>query len=197
MHEEAEHLRVRQSRPVKPDVQLLREASTDDSAFREFYDRYVEAIYRFQVARTRDRDAAHDLTAETFAQAWLAHKHFHDLADGSAAPWLYAIARHVLIASVRKRELERSALTRLGLLLGHDHVNGSEPTELWLEGLDEAVAELPDEIRLALELRVVDELPYAEVAQNVGTTAGAARVRVHRALQRLRERLPKTKEAER
>ncbi|OLE36475.1 MAG: hypothetical protein AUG48_07270 [Actinobacteria bacterium 13_1_20CM_3_68_9] len=141
---------------MRSDAVLLR--SADSRAFRELYDRHAERIYRFQLARTRDRDAALELTAETFAQAWLSRTRFRDLADGSAAPWLYGIARHVLLASVRKRQLEQRAVERLGAEIDrHDHE--TVPSALWLEGLDEAIAELPVEVRRALELRIVDELP--------------------------------------
>ena len=176
---------------MRSDAELLR--SSEPAAFRELYDRYSGRIYRFQAGRTRDRDAALDLTAETFAQAWLSRTRFHDLVDGSAAPWLYAIARHVLVASVRKRSLERGALERLGALADRD---GEEvvPRAVWLEGLDDAVAALPEDVRRALELRIVDELPYDAVARELQTTAGAARVRVHRGLRALRSRLLQTKE---
>jgi RNA polymerase sigma-70 factor (ECF subfamily) len=56
-------------------------------------------------------------------------------------------------------------------------------------GLDEALAELPAAERDAIELRVVERLPYDEVAATLATTPGAARVRVSRGLGRLRERL--------
>jgi DNA-directed RNA polymerase specialized sigma24 family protein len=50
------------------------------------YDRYAERIHRLHLARSHDRDAALDLTAETFAEAWLALDRFRDLADGSPGP---------------------------------------------------------------------------------------------------------------
>src|SRR3954453_11417292 len=96
------------------DAQLLAAAETDAHAFREVYDRYAGAIHRFHLGRTRARDAALDLTAETFAQAWLSRRRFRDLAGGSAGPWLFAIARHVLVASVRRGRLERAACEPLG-----------------------------------------------------------------------------------
>jgi RNA polymerase sigma-70 factor (ECF subfamily) len=177
---------------LRTDAELLAAAGEDASAFRELYDRYCERIHRFQLGRTRDRDAALDLTAETFAQVWLSRDRFRDLADGSAAPWIYAIARHVLVASVRKGRLEEQARMQLGLIRSEAP---AEPSSLWVEGLDEAFADLPPELRQAIELRIVDDLPYAEVAAAIGTTSGAARVRVHRGLNALRERLLQTTEA--
>ena len=179
------------------DAELIAAARTDAGAFRTLYDRYAEAIHRFHLARTRDPEAALDLTAETFAQAWLSRERFRDQADGSAAPWLYGIARLVLLVSVRKRRLEQGARERLGILSSADRHGEPEPSDLWLEGLDEAVAALPPDVRQALVLRVVHDLSYAELAEATGTTPGAARVRVHRGLSALRARLLKTKEATR
>jgi RNA polymerase sigma factor (sigma-70 family) len=179
---------------MRSDAQLL--GSADAGAFRELYDRYSVRIYRFQLGRTRNADAALELTAETFAQAWLSRTRFRDLAGGSAGPWLYGIARHVLVASVRKRRLERGAVERLGALLDRDD-HEVVPSPVWLEGLDEAIAELPPDVRQALELRVVDELPYEDVARQMQTTAGTARVRVHRGLRALRSRFIQTQEATR
>jgi RNA polymerase sigma-70 factor (ECF subfamily) len=179
---------------MRSDAELL--GSADPGAFRELYDRYSVPIYRFQLGRTRDPDAALELTAETFAQAWLSRTRFRDLAGGSAGPWLYAIARHVLVASVRQRRLERRAIERLGALLDRDD-HDVVPSPLWLEGLDEAIAELPADMRRALELRIVDELAYDDVARELETTAGAARLRVHRGLSALRSRFLQTEEVTR
>jgi RNA polymerase sigma factor (sigma-70 family) len=183
---------------VRTDAQLLAAAETDAHAFREVYDRYAEAIHRFHISRTRARDAAFDLTAETFAQAWLSRGRFKDLAGGSAAPWLFAIARHVLVASVRRQRLEQGACERLGILSAVDRADEpAEPSELWLEGLDEAFATLAPKVQEAIRLRVVDDLSFEDVAELMGTSSGAARVRVHRGLAALRNRLLQTKEATR
>jgi RNA polymerase sigma factor (sigma-70 family) len=168
------------------DAELLAAAHTDAAAFRALYDRYAARVLRYHERRTSDEDAAHDLTAETFAQAWLARGRFRDEAGGSAAPWLFAIARHVLLASVRRRALEQRACRRLGLELSGTDV---EPEERWLDGLDEALADLPETQREAIRLRVEDDLDYDRVAASLGTTPEAARVRVHRGLAALRNRL--------
>jgi DNA-directed RNA polymerase specialized sigma24 family protein len=65
----------------------------------------------------------------------------------------------------------------------------------WLDGLDEALEALAPDLREAVELRVVDDLTYDELAARSGTTAGAARVRVHRGLKALRERLTREEAA--
>jgi len=173
------------------DAELLAAARTDASAFRAFYERYAERVFGYHVRRTGVPEAAHDLTAETFAQAWLARRRFRDRAGGTAGPWLFAIARNVLVSSVRRQRLEMSACERLGILVEAQ----AEPEATWLDGLDEALEDLPAGQGDAIRLRVVDGLEYEEVARELGTTPAAARVRVHRGLSSLRHRLRQRLEA--
>jgi DNA-directed RNA polymerase specialized sigma24 family protein len=88
---------------VRTDAELIRAARVDGEAFAELYRRHARAIASWFAARTPTRIAG-ELTAETFAQAALSLKRFRDEANGSAAPWLYGIARNVL-----RRSLEREA----------------------------------------------------------------------------------------
>jgi RNA polymerase sigma factor (sigma-70 family) len=85
-----------------------------------------------------------------------------------------------------KRALEQGACRRLGLELSG---TAAEPEERWLDGLEDALAELPEGQREAIRLRVEDDLAYDDVAASLGTTPEAARVRVHRGLAALRNRL--------
>ena len=55
---------------VRTDAELLLAARTDPMAFRELYERYADQVHGYMQRRTRDDDAAFDLTAETFARAW-------------------------------------------------------------------------------------------------------------------------------
>jgi len=175
---------------ARTDAQLLRTARGSAASFREVYERYAERIHGFHLRRTGDPDAAHDLTAETFARAWLGRSRFRDDADGSAAPWLYGIARNVLLESVRRGRLEQAACRRLGVFERLDREPASvEPDATWVEGLDDALAELPAGQRDAVELRVVQDLEYGDVAAALATTPRAARVRVSRGLASLRSYL--------
>jgi RNA polymerase sigma factor (sigma-70 family) len=177
------------------DAELLRSARTDAAAFRTLYVRYARRIYGFHLTRSRDTDAAHDLTAETFARAWLSRARFRDEAGGSAGPWLFGIARHVLSGSVRRGRLERAACARLGVLERLDREPAAaEPDETWLVDLDDALASLPESQRDALRLRFSDDLGYDELATRLDTTPAAARVRVHRGLTTLRSLLAHPKE---
>jgi RNA polymerase sigma factor (sigma-70 family) len=167
------------------DAELLRRARKNPEAFRLVYDRYAQRLHRYFERRTHDAGVSLDLTAETFARAWLARARFRDLAGGSAGPWLFAIARSVLVRSVAKRALETEARQQLGLLAERTTVD-VEPDPCWLEDLDRALDELPAGQRAAVHLRVVDGLSYAELARALGCSAVAARIRVSRGLSTLR-----------
>jgi RNA polymerase sigma factor (sigma-70 family) len=178
---------------VKSDAALVKASRSDAAAFRELYERYARSVYGFHLRRTREPEAAHDLTAETFAQAWFGRKRFRDDAGGSAGPWLYGIARNLLASSVRRRRIESDACAKLGIRDRLDEpVSTAQPDDSWLEGLDEAFEKLPDGQRAAIELRVLDDLDYDRVAAELATTPAAARVRVTRGLGFLRDRLTST-----
>ena len=167
------------------DAKLLVASDKDAAAFRALYDRYAEQITSYHLRRCREEQAALDLTAETFAQAWCGRRSFRDEVGGSAAPWLYGIARNVLLQSVRRQRLEDGARQRLGML---EHADPSPvaPEPSWLDGVDELLDELPADQRSALELRVLEDLPYERVASRLSITPENARTRVHRALTALR-----------
>ncbi|MGD9694969.1 MAG: RNA polymerase sigma factor [Thermoleophilia bacterium] len=171
------------------DARLIAASRDDADAFRALYDRYAERVHGYHRRRCGDRQAALDPTAETFARAWVARTRFRDEAGGSAAPWLFAIARHVLIESVRGGRMEGAAMERLGVRERWDAPpSTADPAEAWLDGADELLDRLPAGQREAVRLRVVDDLAYPAVADALATTPEAARVRVHRGLAALRQR---------
>jgi RNA polymerase sigma factor (sigma-70 family) len=176
----------------RSDASLLLEAGEDPSAFSELYVRHVGAVYRW--FRGRLEWAASDLTAETFARAWLSRRRFRDVRDGSALPWLLGIAANVLADTVRRNRIETRARERLGLpldLASEDGYTGVEERLSPRLALTRGLGSLPEHERAALELRVVDELSYAQVARRLSIRPAAARLRVSRALRRLSLSVPK------
>jgi len=177
---------------TRSDAELLAAADRDAGAFAELYDRHAVRLHDFFVRRTGDRDAALELTAETFAQAWYSRRRFKDRRDGDAAPWLFGIGRNVLLRSIRRRRIARDGVERLGLVLELDRPPAT-PDLQWLDGLDadieQALAGLPPSQRRAVQLRVHGDLPYEAVAAELGCSPTAARIRVSRGLGTLRARL--------
>jgi RNA polymerase sigma factor (sigma-70 family) len=183
--------RAPHSATLVSDAALLAESVTDAHAFRLFYDRYAEAIFRYFARRGVDHHAALDLTAETFAASWLSRDRFNDRGDGNGGPWLFGIARNTLSHAARHRAVATAARERLGMLAetraidpvaarAIDSVNGLSPS------LDNALAGLPGSARQAVELRVVHGNTYDEIGESLGCSPLAARIKVSRALSVLR-----------
>jgi DNA-directed RNA polymerase specialized sigma24 family protein len=120
------------------DAELVR--SRDSRAFGELYARHAAAVHGWFAARVAW--AAADLTAETFARAWLARRTFRDEREGSALPWLLGMGRNVLRESARHDRVETAARERLGLPL--------ELAEDDFAGVDERLSPRPS-LRAALE----------------------------------------------
>ena len=174
---------------MKTDAELIVEARNDPDAFGDLYRRHASFVHMWLRARIGDRIAS-ELTAETFAQAALGLKRFRDEAGGSALPWLLGIARNLLRRSYERERVETAARRKLGMQIRSYELDVDELSERADAGqlgptLAEALRELPAAQRDALELRVVRELSYKQVAQSLGCTPVAARLRVMRALSSL------------
>ena len=164
------------------DAQLIRRARREPEALGELYVRYRAPLYAWFRARAPE-SVASELTAELFAQAALGIPRFRDEAGGSAGPWLYGIARNLLRRHYERGRVEDAARRKLGMPVRSYELE-VESLELRAE-LAGALRELPEGQRDALGLRVLAELPYEDVAAELGITETAARLRVMRALAKL------------
>jgi RNA polymerase sigma-70 factor (ECF subfamily) len=146
--------------------------------------------------RVRSRELAFDLTAETFAAVVAGLERF-DPERGSAAGWLFEIAEHKLLDSARRARVESSARARLGyesLVLEDSDLERVEELASIASGvrLDRLLAQLPGPQRDAVRARVLDERSYTEIAGEMECSEAVVRQRVHRGLDRMRERLKET-----
>jgi RNA polymerase sigma-70 factor (ECF subfamily) len=181
----------------------LRRSARDPHAFGQFYEANDVHVLAFFARRTYDIEVSRDLTAETFAQAFRSRKRFRGTTDEEARAWLYGIARHLLSRYVRRGAVVQRASAKLGIELP-ELQEGEQERIIELAGLQDiraTVAEqfdrLGEDQRRAVQLRVVDELPYRDVAARLDITEATARARVSRGLRQLAElldRLPQFKE---
>lgn len=169
------------------DADLLARVRTRPEAFGAFYRRYERSVMGYFMRRTADPEVAADLTAETFAAALVSIRRYRPEAD-TAAPWLFGIARHTLLRSLDRRQVEDRARRRLGwepLTLDDDLLE-----RVARSGGDRRVAalleQLPPDQAQAIRARVIDEEDYADIARRMCCSQSVVRQRVSRGLGALR-----------
>lgn len=170
-------------------------AGRDGAAFAVFYRRHLAAALAYLLRETRDPEAAADLAAEVFAAVLLAASKYAAQSE-SAAPWVIGIARHKLLMSFRRGRVESRARQRLGFeATPLDDADLDRIVELAGGGSGTLLAlvdHLPEDERLAVRSRVLDERPYREIATELRCSEMVIRKRVSRGLARMRDQLEET-----
>jgi RNA polymerase sigma factor (sigma-70 family) len=167
----------------------------DADGFSELYKREGEDVLIFLARRTLDGETAVELMAETFAIAMRSWGKLRELQREQQRAWLFTVARRRFGRYLRRASVERRATQRLGiqvptvehddLLLIERRAGLSELRTVLGRELDR----LSPEQRHALRLRIVEERPYEEIAQQLGVSEQTARARVSRGLRKLAEAL--------
>lgn len=192
------HHRPPLGRTEPSDAELIVAAGTDAHAFRLVYDRHAEAVLRYFERRVGHHHTALDLTAETFAQAWVSRARFSDKKSGSAGPWLFGIARNLLRHWQRRAQIEATGRQRLGIMLRVTTDPGQEDSGLADAEHDvrlhRALTDLPAGQVAAVKARVVEDQSYDDVAAALDISPTAARIRVSRGLGALRTSLEETED---
>ncbi|HEY4348545.1 MAG TPA: RNA polymerase sigma factor [Gaiellaceae bacterium] len=171
---------------------LLRAARHDADAFALLAATYLPMIRGWAYATTRDFAVSNDVAAESLARAWSSRRRYRGRDDEAARSWLFGIARNVMREGWRKERTERTVLSRLGVSTPEVDEFAEVESRLAAQAesgsLSESLDLLTPDQRDALSMRVVDELPYDEVAERLDRTEVATRLLVSRALARLRRR---------
>jgi RNA polymerase sigma-70 factor, ECF subfamily len=163
----------------------------DPDDISRLYRAYAADLLRFFARRTLQPEVAVDLVGETFAQAFADRARFRGREDREALGWIFGIARHELSEYFRRGVVERHALARLDVerapLTDRDYERVEELASLGSlrAALAKSLSELSLDQRQALQLRIVNERSYAEMARTLGITEQTARARVSRALRTL------------
>ncbi len=181
----------------RTDGELLAAAAQGDgTAFALFYRRHLPVVVGFLLRETGERELAADLAAEVFAAVFLFARRFRARGDGSAAPWVRAIARNKLRESRRRGRVDDRARRRLAFepeALDDDDLVRVEQLASDSEVV-EFVAQLPERQRVAVHSRVIEERGYAEIAAELNCSELVVRQHVSRGLSRLRDQLRERQE---
>lgn len=158
-------------------------------AFAEFYRRHARTVLGYFARRTRDPEAAADLTAETFASAIVAQRRFEP-GGAPATAWLFAIANRRLVDYQRRGWVDERVRRSLSMQRRELGAQDREMIAVLADDLASAlVAGLPADQRAAVIGHVVEERDYAELADTASISEAAIRQRVSRGLSTLRRRM--------
>lgn len=166
----------------------------DNAAFEQLFQRYAQVLFKVARRRLPSDDDARDVVQQTLLQL---HRARHDYRSGAALrPWLFTIALNLVREHQRRlgRRGERPLDDTDHARLPAPDLQPGEAREARDSAarVRAALASLPEPQRVVIELHLFDDLPYEEIAQIVGASVGAVRVRAHRGYERLREILPRS-----
>ena len=151
----------------------------------DLYRRHAPDVFRFAFWLSGNRAEAEDLTSETFLRVWT---HTRPLRAATVKGFLFTIARNLYL-NRRRRAGRQGGNPAPDVPDPAPGPGRSAQARDELRRALDGLAALPEADRAALLMRAEHGLPYDEIAAALGTTAGAARVRVHRARLKLAARL--------
>lgn len=185
---------MRESKGVMPSdmTELVAAARRGD---REAFDELVRAThadtYTLAYRLTGNEEDARDVVQEAYLRAYKGLKRFRG--DAQFSTWLYRITANCAATHLGKRRRHRHDELTDEMPLADERPDRdpgalAEASELRTR-VNEALEELPETLRAVVILRDVYDLPHEAIAAELGISESAAKVRLHRARRKLRERL--------
>ncbi len=156
--------------------------------FSKAYEDFSDAIFRYCLYQTSNREKALDLTQETFTKTWqyLNGEKAEEVENIRA--FLYKVANHLVIDDRRKKKTSSlDAMEEAGFdvkSLEDEKVNHENEFEGKMA--IEALKMLDEKYRDVLMLRYVDDMSVKEIAKITGESENNVSVRIHRALEKLK-----------
>jgi len=163
---------------------VLRQFSHGDlDAFEALFHRHQCEVYSWILRIVRDPAAAEDLTIETFWRIHRSHARFDPARSFGA--WARRIATNAALDHLKTTRLE----TDLPGNLPSPPLPDPGISEEIRRKTARAFCRLPPKLKVAATLALIEEQPYKEIADALGMSTGAVKVRVFRALRSLRKEL--------
>jgi RNA polymerase sigma-70 factor (ECF subfamily) len=160
-------------------------ARGETAALGELYMRHGQSTLRFLARTLRDTASAEDLCQDVFLTLpGAASRYTH---QGQLRAWILGIAAKKARGWQRRQWVRTRLLGTFGL--SSASTTAPTPETARSDAMAAAFDALPHDLREVLVLQVAEGLSGAEIAEVLGIGHGAVRVRLHRARQKLRERL--------
>lgn len=159
---------------------------------------FMSELYAAAVRMTRNPADAEDLLQETYLRAYRAFASFQEGTNLRA--WLYRILTNAFINTYRKRQREPQTVSddeledwylydKLGMDAAEASAEATVLENLPDQDVQDALASLPEQFRLAVLLADVEGFSYKEIAQILDIPIGTVMSRLHRGRRALEKRL--------
>jgi RNA polymerase sigma-70 factor (ECF subfamily) len=163
--------------------------SGDRAAFDELVRRTYVDTYTLAMRLTANEEDARDVVQESYLRAWKGIKGFRG--DAQFSTWMYRITANAAATLVQKRRRRRTeSLEHVEEPIDSSieaQPEAAAESSVGLEELARAVAALPPKLRSIVVLKDVYGLSHEAIAQDLGISVAAAKVRLHRGRKRLRD----------
>lgn len=151
----------------------------------ELFERYHKRIYNYLARMCSDRELAEDLTQNVFLRL-LRYRHTYR-SDMRFQSWIYQVARNVFTDHYRAQKLRKSDVFEVEKMESIVENTEAELLEEREAILHKSMAMLKEEDRELLVLTKFQQMKYEEVAEVLDLSVANVKVKVHRAIQKLRE----------
>ncbi len=147
------------------------------------FDRYHLRIFNFFNKMIHNRSVSEDLTQDVFYKVM---KYRTSYKKGNFAAWIYTVARNIFSSYYQKQKKE-SASELNEYTLKEDESTVADSNREELNHLQKAINKLNQDDRELIIMNRYQEIKYHEIAEIIGSTEGAVKVRTHRAIKKLKE----------
>ncbi len=175
------------------EIQLIAKCQEGDrQAFNRLVMQYQNLVYNFLHRLAPNWDDIDDLAQEVFLKVYHSIKKLRDCSQFKN--WLHCIAVNVYLDEQRRRKKRQERFVSDERLLDtqfdpNDHPGHHLERQELCNRLQEAIDQLPEEFKLAIVLREVQELSYDDIAKTLKCSIGTVRSRIFRGRQLLQRML--------
>lgn len=179
-------------RGVTTDEELMAAyVSGDARAFEQLFARLAPRVHGFFLRSFREAAMADDLLQVTFMKIHRARERYRP--DLRVAPWIFAVAARVRLDELRRRrrlpeDADEEALARADEAAAVEAADPPGASDR-RDAVRAALERLPESQRAVIHLHRYEGMTFAEIAQVLGTTVGAIKLRAFRGYEKLREEL--------
>ena len=146
------------------------------NGFGALYTKYAQDVYHFALCLSGERGEAEDITSEAFVRAWASSE---TIRVATVRGYLFTIARNLFLQGLRKKSRHVALDENLRDPQASPYMQVEQKVEL--QAVLAGLQKLPEIDRAALLVRAFDEMPYEEIAQALGISLSAVKVKIHRA----------------